>query len=169
MMPSLIKFIKSNLLTMLLLTLAGFVMSWFIWRGCCTAISSLALITIFTATLWIALWLGNAYLAQSLSYFYSWHKEPVKRLIIGLVGMTVYTIGAVKGIIYFFHYVVGFDVGDNLSSKSLPRWPIMVCDMAAKVSFETSTGPGVKSLGDGIGLGIEHRTSNAHQRASKWR
>lgn len=116
MMPSLIKFIKSNLLTMLLLTLAGFVMSWFIWRGCCTAISSLALITIFTATLWIALWLGNAYLAQSLSYFYSWHKEPVKRLIIGLVGMTVYTIGAVKGIIYFFHYVVGFDVGDNLST-----------------------------------------------------
>jgi hypothetical protein len=26
----------------------------------------------------------------------------------------------------------------------------MVCDMAAKVSFETSTGPGAKSLGDGM-------------------
>ncbi len=116
MMPSLIKFIKSNLLTMLLLTIAGFVMSWFIWRGCCTAISSLMWIVIFTVTLWIALWLGNAYLAASLSHFYSWHKEPVKRLIIGLIGMTVYTVGAVNGIIYFFHYVFGFDVGDNLST-----------------------------------------------------
>jgi len=116
MMPSLIKFIRTHLLTMLWLTIAGFVMSWFIWRGCCTAISSLTWIGIFTATLWIALWLGNAYLAQSLSHFYSWQKEPVKRLIIGLIGMTVYTIGAVNGIIYFFRYVVGFDVGDNLST-----------------------------------------------------
>ena len=115
MMPSLLKFIKDHILTMLWLTIAGFVMSWFIWRGCCTVISSLAWITIFTATLWIALWLGNAYLAEALSHFYSWQKEPLKRLIVGLVGMTVYTIGAVKGIIYLFHFLTGFDVGDNLS------------------------------------------------------
>lgn len=116
MMPSLLKFIKTHLSIMLWLTIAGFVMSWFIWRGCCTAISSLAWITIFTATLWIALWLGNAYLAEALNHFYSWHKEPLKRLIIGLIGMTVYTLGAVKGVIYFFRYAVGFDVGDNLST-----------------------------------------------------
>jgi len=115
-MPSLMKFLKANVVTMLWLCVAGFVMSWFIWRGCCTTIPSLIWIMIFTATLWIALWLGNAYVAEALSQFYSWHKEPVKRLIIGLVGMTVYTIGAVNGIVYFFRYVVGFDVGDNLST-----------------------------------------------------
>jgi sensor histidine kinase YesM len=116
MMPSLFKFIKAQLSTMLWLTIAGFVMSWFIWRGCCTTISALTWITVFTATIWIALWLGNSYLAESLNYFYSWHKEPVKRLIIGLVGMTAYTIGAVKGIIFLFQYVSGFDVGDDLST-----------------------------------------------------
>jgi LytS/YehU family sensor histidine kinase len=51
-----------------------------------------------------------------LSHFYSWHKDPVKRLLVGLIGMTVYTLGAVYGVIYFFRYVVGFDVGDNLST-----------------------------------------------------
>jgi len=116
MMPSLIKFIKAHILTMLWLAIAGFVMSWFIWRGCCTSMSSLLWIGIFTATLWIALWLGNAYLAESLSYFYSWQKDPVKRLVIGLVGMTVYTVGAVYAVVYFFRYVLGFDVGDNLTN-----------------------------------------------------
>jgi hypothetical protein len=45
---------------------------------------------------------------------FSWHKDPVKRLVAGLVGMTVYTIGAVFGLIYFFHFAFGFDVGDQL-------------------------------------------------------
>lgn len=31
----------------------------------------------------------------------------------GLIGMTVYTIGAVFGIIYAFHFAFGFDVGDK--------------------------------------------------------
>lgn len=115
MMPSLIKFIKTNFVTMLWLSAAGIVMSWFIWRGCCTKISSLPWISILTVTLWIALWLGNSYLAEALDYFYSWHKDPVKRLIVGLVGMTVYSIGIVYAIIYFFRLVFGFDVGDNLS------------------------------------------------------
>lgn len=115
MMPSLIKFIKTNFVTMLWLIAAGIVMSWFIWRGCCTKISSLTWISILTVTLWIALWLGNSYLAAALDYFYSWHKDPVKRLIVGLVGMTVYSIGIVYAIVYFFRFVFGFDVGDNLS------------------------------------------------------
>ncbi len=113
-MPSLIKFLKYNFVTMLWLCVAGCVMSWFIWRGCCTKISSLPWISILTVTLWIALWLGNSYLAEALDYFYSWQKDPVKRLMVGLVGMTVYSIGIVYAIIYFFRYVFGFDVGDNL-------------------------------------------------------
>ena len=113
-MPSLIKFLKYKFVTVLWLCAAGCVMSWFIWRGCCTKISSLPWISILTVTLWIALWLGNSYLAEALDYFYSWQKDPVKRLMVGLVGMTVYSIGIVYAIIYFFRYVFGFDVGDNL-------------------------------------------------------
>lgn len=113
MMPSLIKFIKSNLLTMCWLVLAGSLMSWFIWRGCCTRMSAYFWISFFTATLWIALWLGNAYVSQVMDYFFSWHKEPVRRLLAGLVAMTVYTFGAVYTIIFLFR-LAGFSIGDRL-------------------------------------------------------
>lgn len=116
MMPSLIKFIKDNLKTMFWLSIAGIIMSWFYWNMCCTTVSSLVWISIFTVTLWISLWLGNSYLGESLSYFYSWHTDPVKRLALGLAGMTLYTVGVVYGIVSFFRHVFNFDVGDNLST-----------------------------------------------------
>jgi len=114
MMPSILKFLKTNFITMLWLIVAGFVMSWFIWRGCCDRISSYFSISFFTASLWIALWLGNAYVSQALDNFFSWHKEPIKRLIAGLIGMTVYTVGAVYGIVFVFRYCFGFSLGDSL-------------------------------------------------------
>jgi LytS/YehU family sensor histidine kinase len=64
--------------------------------------------------MWIALWMGNAYVSQSLDKIYSWYTDPLKRLLIGLVGMVFYTVGAVYGLIYFFRFVFGFDVGDQL-------------------------------------------------------
>ncbi len=113
MMPSLVKFLRANLLTMFWLVLAGSVMSWFIWRGCCTRIGAYLWISIFTASLWIALWLGNAYVSQLMDYLFSWHKEPIKRLVAGLLSMTVYTVGAVYGIVLLFK-LAGFDVGDRM-------------------------------------------------------
>jgi hypothetical protein len=93
----------------------GTVMSWFIWRGCCESISSLFWICLFTVCLWMALWLGNAFVSDWMDNLFSWHKDPVKRLVAGLVGMTVYTLGAVYGLTYIFHFVFGFDVGDNMN------------------------------------------------------
>ena len=119
MMPSLLKFLRTNFITMLWLIVAGFVMSWFIWRGCCTQISSYVWISFFTASLWIALWLGNAYVSQALDNFFSWHKEPVRRLVAGLIGMTLYTVGAVYGIVFVFRYGFGFSVGDQLDGTYL--------------------------------------------------
>lgn len=113
MMPSLFKFIRTNLVTMFWLVMAGSVMSWFIWRGCCTRIGAYVWISFFTASLWIALWLGNAYVSQLMDYFFSWQKEPMKRLLAGLVAMTLYTIGAVYGIVFLFK-LAGFDVGDRM-------------------------------------------------------
>ncbi len=113
-MLSLIKFLKVNFKTILWLMAAAIVMSWFIWRGCCNKISLLFWIWTLTACIWIALWLGNAYVSQSLDRIYSWYTDPLKRLGVGLVGMFVYTIGAVYSIIYFYRIVLGFEVGDQL-------------------------------------------------------
>lgn len=113
-LPSFTLFVRENLKALLGMVIAALVMSWFIWRDCCKSISSLYWISFFTASLWIALWWGNSYVSEWMDNLFSWHKEPVKRLIAGLVGMTVYTVGAVYSILYTFHFAFGFDVGDQL-------------------------------------------------------
>ena len=45
----------------------------------------------FSTASWISLWMGNAYLGCWLDVRISWVKSPVKRLIVGLITMTVYT------------------------------------------------------------------------------
>lgn len=111
--PPIKPFLRENTKVIVGMIIAGSVMAWFIWRGCCEKISSLVWTSIFTVTLWIALWLGNAFVSEWMDNIFSWHKEPIKRLMAGLIGMTVYTIGAVFGIIYAFHFAFGFDVGDK--------------------------------------------------------
>jgi sensor histidine kinase YesM len=112
--PSLTKFLRENLKALLWATLCGFVMSYFIWRGCCTHFSSLVLIGCFTALMWIALWLGNAYVSNVLDYFFSWEKKTIARLIAGLIGMVVYTLGAVYGLIFLFRNLFGFYLGEGI-------------------------------------------------------
>jgi hypothetical protein len=112
--PPLIKFLRENLKTILWVALAGFAMSYFIWNGCCDKISSLVWIGCFTASMWVALWLGNAYVSNALDYFFSWEKQTIARLIAGLIGMVVYTLSAVYGLIFLFGTVFGFHLGDSL-------------------------------------------------------
>ncbi|MBX2894575.1 MAG: histidine kinase [Cyclobacteriaceae bacterium] len=113
--PSLRTFIKKNLRTLVGVVVAGFVMSWFIWRGCCQRVSAYFWISAFTGSIWVALWFGNAFVSQWLDNLFSWHQQPVKRLLAGLIGMTLYTIAAVLAIIYTFHYAFGFQLGDMMN------------------------------------------------------
>ncbi|QLH34305.1 MAG: histidine kinase [Cyclobacteriaceae bacterium] len=77
-------------------------------------ISSLIGISLFTVSLWIVLWLGNAYVSDWMDNIFSWHKEPVKRLMAGLAAMVVFTVGAVFLLNQIFYFAVGFDVSDRL-------------------------------------------------------
>ncbi|MBL7873650.1 MAG: sensor histidine kinase [Cyclobacteriaceae bacterium] len=113
-MPSLFKFLQENLRAIFWATLCGFVMSYFIWRGCCQGVFSLFWIGCFTAIMWVSLWLGNAYVSCVLDYFFPWEQQTVTRLIAGLIGMVVYTLSAVYGLIFLFGTVLGFHLGDSI-------------------------------------------------------
>ena len=113
-MPSLITFLKENLKTSFWVSIAGFIMSYFIWRGCCESIYSLVWIGCFTASIWVALWLGNAYVSNLLDFFFPWEKHTIARLIAGLIGMVVYTLSAVYSLVFLFQTVLGFHLGDSM-------------------------------------------------------
>jgi LytS/YehU family sensor histidine kinase len=44
----------------------------------------------------------------------SWQEQPLLRLGVGIVGMVVYTLSSVYLLIFFFRYVVLFDVGGDM-------------------------------------------------------
>lgn len=113
-MPSLYNFLRENLRSVFWATLCGFVMSYFIWRGCCESIFSLFWIGCFTAIMWVALWLGNAYVSCLLDYYFPWERQTVTRLVAGLIGMVVYTLGVVYGLIFLFGTVFGFYLGEGI-------------------------------------------------------
>jgi LytS/YehU family sensor histidine kinase len=64
--------------------------------------------------MWVSLWLGNAYVSNVLDYFFSWEKQTISRLIAGLIGMLVYTVSSVYGLIFLFGTVFGFYLGDGI-------------------------------------------------------
>ncbi|MCW5910650.1 MAG: histidine kinase [Cyclobacteriaceae bacterium] len=113
-LPPVTALFRENFKTMIGMVIAGFVMSWFVWRACCERVSAYFWISFFTVCIWLVLWLGNAFVSQWLDNLYSWHKDPVKRLIAGIIGMIVYTIGAVFAVIWFFNFAFGFNVGNRL-------------------------------------------------------
>jgi hypothetical protein len=111
---SLIKqFARENAVMVPILALAGFIMSYFIWLDCCESKSSLFWISLFTAILWIMLWLGNAFVSRLLDTYFSWQSQPVTRLFAGIAGMVMYTLSAVYSIVEVFG-LIGFTIGDRL-------------------------------------------------------
>ena len=62
----------------------------------------------FSTASWISLWMGNAYLGRWVDLRVSWVKFPVKRLVIGLITMTVYTTLMVYLLILAYQWAFGF-------------------------------------------------------------
>ncbi|MDN5215605.1 histidine kinase [Fulvivirgaceae bacterium BMA12] len=59
----------------------------------------------YSLAVWVTLWRGNAYLSCWLDLWISWFKFPVRRLIVGLIAMTVYTTLMVYLLMLAFQWV----------------------------------------------------------------
>jgi sensor histidine kinase YesM len=109
------QYLKEGATTVPILAVAGFIMSYFVWRDCCKSLNSLFWIGSFTALMWILLWLGNAFLSNVLDLYLSWQKQPLARLLAGIVGMISYTVGCVS-LVVFLYDLAGFRMGNQLDN-----------------------------------------------------
>lgn len=64
------------------------------------------------ASAWIILWKGNSFVADLTDRHYSWIKYPVKRLLIGILGHTVYSSVAIVCIFYLLEYLFDIEMGN---------------------------------------------------------
>lgn len=105
---------KSNnyLTTAIWLLVAGVVMTLITYPPFNRKITVFILIASFSSSMWILLWLGNAMTSDYIDTKIEWTKEPIKRFIVGMLVMIVYTLTIVYALVWLFKEAFGLDVGD---------------------------------------------------------
>lgn len=85
-------------------------MTYFVCPGCARSLRNYTLVGIFTSLIWISLWIGNAYVANLVSRFFSWTKQPALRFFFGLISTLAYTLSTVYILTISFNWAFNFDV-----------------------------------------------------------
>lgn len=99
----------------LLLVLAGYIMTFFISSGI-TKLSTYLLVSLYTSSMWVLLWKGNDFLTYLIDARISWIEQPIKRFVIGILVMFIYSAGIVYLLIFFFETFSRLQFGDRISS-----------------------------------------------------
>ncbi|MEM8568208.1 MAG: sensor histidine kinase [Bacteroidota bacterium] len=95
------------------LGLIGIPFGYLVCPGCREDFELLKYAIFISATLWITLSKGNGLVDYVISLYFSWLKEPVKRLITSLIGHTAYTVLMVLALQYTFKEFLELDIGDT--------------------------------------------------------
>src|SRR5687768_13778551 len=114
---SLTEYLRSNVKLAGWLTLFGAMQTYFVCNSCHDSLSEYALVSLFSASIWITLWMGNEFLVLWLDSKISWTQQPVKRLIAGLVAMIVYSVTAYWSLIKFFEIIL--DLRINTATETM--------------------------------------------------
>lgn len=109
------KFCIDNWRNIIWLTLAGFAMTVLWVPPWSRPLPSYLIVGSFTAALWNLLWIGNAYTSNLVSRKLSWTEQPMKRLLVGMVVMIVYTISALFAIIFFYEFALRITFRNDIS------------------------------------------------------
>jgi sensor histidine kinase YesM len=85
--------------------------------GCSACIGTRVFLIVsgFTFLMWMFLWKGNSFVTHLVSARISWIEFPIKRLLVGIMVTTAYTLFAIFALIAFFENVFDFHFGDQLN------------------------------------------------------
>lgn len=104
-----------------LISLAGSAATtYFSCPGCSDDFLRYVWVTLFSASLWISLWLGNGAITNWLSRKVSWVAYPVKRFVLGVVTSIVYTVGVTLLITLAWERLLHFSFGSYFYNVVLP-------------------------------------------------
>ncbi len=108
------QFCKENYRTAILLVLGSFALSLVFFPPYNGKLNLFLKFGSFTAALWVFLWLGNAHTSGWVSNRISWTEEPIKRFLVGMLVMVVYTVSAVSLLVWLFRMALNFDISGDL-------------------------------------------------------
>lgn len=110
------KFLQETWKSILWMSAAGFAMPLFHCTSCLDSLAKYLHVGSLNTAMWVALWIGNAYLGRWIDTKISWIERPATRFIVGMIGMTVYTVGIIYVILKVFEWILNLKVlGDSLT------------------------------------------------------
>lgn len=105
-------FAREGLWILLYCIVGGTAMTYFTCSGCRTSAEDYAYVSLFSTSVWFAMWLGNSLLAHYMDRLISWIDAPVKRALIGVLGTVVYSTAAVGLIMFAWRSLFSFGIGN---------------------------------------------------------
>lgn len=90
---------------------AGLVMPYISCNSCHESLSRYLIVGFFTSLIWITMWLGNDYISCELDNRFDWTKEPIRRLVAGLLSVAGYTVLMTLLLIWFFRSAFDLQFG----------------------------------------------------------
>lgn len=109
------KFWIKQLRDLVLLMLAGFLMTFLFYHQSRKSLPIYILISFYTASMWIFLWKGNDLLNHVISNYISWIKEPLKRFSVGIIGTVIYSAGIVYLLVFLFESFTSLSFGSGVN------------------------------------------------------
>lgn len=93
------------------LVLLGIAMTILVCRPCRDSFSYFAAIAGLTILCWTLMYFGNEYLHEYLDEKIEWTKYPVKRLSVGLLALTLYTVIMTYAVVYSANTIFKLEIG----------------------------------------------------------
>jgi LytS/YehU family sensor histidine kinase len=104
---------KTQIKELLIILLAGTIMSIFSCVDCYThSFKSAATIWSYSVSIWLVLWKGNEILHNLIDRKLTWEDNPIKRLIIGLIVILIFTPSAMYLLMIFFSWMANISFGN---------------------------------------------------------
>ncbi len=104
---------KAQRKDLLIIVLAGTIMSLLSCFNCYThSFQSAITIWSFSVTVWLVLWKGNEFIHLLIDQKLTWEQNPVRRLIVGLVAILLYTPTAMYLLMKFFSWIANTSFGN---------------------------------------------------------
>ena len=89
----------------------GVALTLFVCQTCHSSFQRFLSISGLTITCWTLMWFGNEYLHEYLDEKINWTRYPIKRLAVGLIIMSVYTVGTTYLVVSFSEAVFNLNIG----------------------------------------------------------
>ena len=108
---SIAEYLKKRVGLLPWLIAGGIVMTFFVCKPCLSSIYYFASISALTITCWTLMFFGNEYLHEYLDEKIKWTRYPLKRLFVGLLVLTAFTVSATYLVVSFSEFAFNLNIG----------------------------------------------------------